>query len=310
MAHFAKVENGIVTNVIVAEQDFIDTLEDKNSWIKTSYNTRGGVHYEANTNNPSKDGVPLRKNYAGIGYTYDLEKDAFIPPKPFNSWLLNEETCLWEAPVLKPNDELGIFYRWDESKNEWYIPDFFDTSMEALDEIEDSYVDVSQYYDSYTETDNFYVLKKDNQVGLFTKELNNQLIMTNGTYEKIWNYDFVKKAKGDVLIGGLGIGLIVLAIQDKPEVTSITIVEKFQDIKDFISSKLPFNNKVNIIVSDFFDYKVPEGIKYDTMFIDLYGDVVSQRTWFLENYSQYKRNEDSYIEAFVEFDVTDYLKKE
>ena len=111
MAHFAKVKDGIVTNVIVAEQEFIDNLIDheRGEWVQTSYNTNGGVH--------SLGGTPLRKNYAGIGYTYDRIKDAFIPPKPFNSWILNEDTCLWEAPVAKPND--GQRYTWNETNQQW-----------------------------------------------------------------------------------------------------------------------------------------------------------------------------------------------
>lgn len=90
MGHFAKVEKGIVTQVIVAEQDFIDTLPDTELWIQTSYNTYGGVH--------QLGGTPLRKNYAGIGYRYDPKRDAFIPPTPNveGTWVLNEQTCLWE----------------------------------------------------------------------------------------------------------------------------------------------------------------------------------------------------------------------
>jgi len=84
MSHFAKIENGFVTAVIVAEQDFINTLPDSANWVQTSYNTHGGVH--------TNGGTPLRKNYAGIGYTYDRQRDAFIPPKPFASWVLNEDT--------------------------------------------------------------------------------------------------------------------------------------------------------------------------------------------------------------------------
>jgi hypothetical protein len=97
MGHYAKVENNIVTNVIVAQKDFIDTLPDKNQWVKTSYNTYGGIHYDPETRQPD-GGVPLRKNYAGIGYYYDLKRDAFIPPMPDEegTWVLNEETCLWE----------------------------------------------------------------------------------------------------------------------------------------------------------------------------------------------------------------------
>jgi hypothetical protein len=92
MSHFAKVVNGIVTQVIVAEQEFFDTFVDTSpgEWIQTSYNTRGGQHPE---------GRPLRKNFAGIGFTYDREKDAFIPPKPEGNFVLNEETCLWEEVI-------------------------------------------------------------------------------------------------------------------------------------------------------------------------------------------------------------------
>jgi len=88
MSHFAKVLNGIVTQVIVAEPEFFNTFVDTSpgEWIQTSYNTHGGQHPENR---------PLRKNYAGIGFTYDVERDAFIPPKPEGNWDLDEETCLW-----------------------------------------------------------------------------------------------------------------------------------------------------------------------------------------------------------------------
>jgi hypothetical protein len=108
MSHFAKVENGIVTQVIVAEQDVIDSGLFGTGWVQTSYNTHGGQH---------PNGTPLRKNYAGIGYTYDEQRDAFIPPKPFASWLLNEDTCLWDAPVAMPND--GAMYQWNEETLAW-----------------------------------------------------------------------------------------------------------------------------------------------------------------------------------------------
>ena len=109
MSHFAKVENGIVTAVIVATPSFINLLPDFDSWIQTSYNTYSGLH--------NYGGTPLRKNYAGVGYTYDSTKDAFIPPKQFNSWVLNEETCLWEPPVEYPID--GKMYRWNEEITNW-----------------------------------------------------------------------------------------------------------------------------------------------------------------------------------------------
>lgn len=111
MAHFAKVSGGIVTQVIVAEPEFFETFVDSSpgEWIQTSYNTHGGIH--------SGGGTPLRKNFAGIGYSYDPQRDAFIPPKPFPSWLLNEESCLWEAPVPMPAD--GGHYTWDEIAQVW-----------------------------------------------------------------------------------------------------------------------------------------------------------------------------------------------
>ncbi len=120
MAHFAKVNNGIVEQVIVAEPEFFDTFVDSSpgQWIQTSYNTRGGVHYNPETGEPSADqSKALRKNYAGIGYSYDAQRDAFIPPKPFASWSLNETSCLWEAPVAYPTD--GGRYTWDEATTAW-----------------------------------------------------------------------------------------------------------------------------------------------------------------------------------------------
>ena len=114
MSHFAKIENDIVTQVIVAEQDFVDTQPDE--WVQTSYNTRGGVHYAPNSDTPD-GGVALRKNYAGIGYAYDRQRDAFIPPQPYPSWTLDEASCLWEPPVPYPND--GHTYTWDEAAQAW-----------------------------------------------------------------------------------------------------------------------------------------------------------------------------------------------
>jgi hypothetical protein len=111
MGHFAKVNNGIVEQVIVAEPDFFNNFIDSSpgQWIQTSYNTYGGVHLLG--------GSPLRKNFAGIGYSYDKELDAFISPKPFNSWILNEETCLWNAPTEKPQD--SKIYTWNEEILNW-----------------------------------------------------------------------------------------------------------------------------------------------------------------------------------------------
>ena len=111
MAHYAKVSNTLVTQVIVAEAEFFDTFVDSSpgEWIQTSYNTSGGVH--------SEGGTPLRKNFAGVGDTYDKSKDAFIAPKPYSSWVLDEATCRWEAPTAIPDDV--EMYNWNEDTTAW-----------------------------------------------------------------------------------------------------------------------------------------------------------------------------------------------
>jgi hypothetical protein len=115
MSHFAKVENGIVKEVIVAEQDFIDTgvVGDPSLWVQTSYNTRGGVHY--GQDGKPDGGVALRMNYAGIDYTYD--GIGFAAPQPYPSWTLDPQTYLWNPPVPYPQD--GKLYTWDEATKSW-----------------------------------------------------------------------------------------------------------------------------------------------------------------------------------------------
>ena len=117
MSHFAKVTDGKVTQVIVAEKEFFDTYVDSTpgEWIQTSYNTRGGVHY--GQDGQPDGGVALRGNYAGIGYTYDRTNDVFYAPQPFASWVLNNTTWTWEAPVAMPTD--GKQYTWDEAVKNW-----------------------------------------------------------------------------------------------------------------------------------------------------------------------------------------------
>lgn len=118
MSHFAQIDdNNTVTQVIVIEQETLNTglWGDPACWIQTSYNTRGGVHYGAD--GEPDGGVALRKNYAGIGFTYDAGRDAFVPPKPFASWVLDEDTCLWKAPVPYPTD--GKRYVWNELTVSW-----------------------------------------------------------------------------------------------------------------------------------------------------------------------------------------------
>lgn len=115
MSHFAQIQNGIVVQVIVAEQDFIDTLPNASEWAQTSYNTRGGQHFDQEGN--VDGGVALRFNYAGRGHTYDSVRDAFIAPKPYPSWLLDEVTCQWAAPSAYPDD--GKIHTWDEDLTAW-----------------------------------------------------------------------------------------------------------------------------------------------------------------------------------------------
>ena len=122
MAHFARIKNNIVDYVVVGrdEDENNEDLLAHDGWIykRTSYNTRGGVHYQGDNNTPSQDqSKAFRKNYAGIGYYYDSIRDAFIPPKPFPSWTLNEESCLWDSPVPYPND--GKMYIWNEGILNW-----------------------------------------------------------------------------------------------------------------------------------------------------------------------------------------------
>ena len=112
MAHYAKVEDSLVTKVIVAETEFFDIFVDSSpgKWIQTSYNTVSGVH--------TNGGTPLRKNFAGQDMIYDRERDAFYSPSPYPSWTLNETTCQWEAPIARP--ESG-FYDWNEENNQWVL---------------------------------------------------------------------------------------------------------------------------------------------------------------------------------------------
>lgn len=111
MSHYAKVVDGIVEQVIRIDQETLNTGHWGNpaDWIQTSFNTIGNQH--------TLGGTPLRGNYAGVGYTYDATNDVFIPPQPFPSWVLNQSTWLWEAPVPMPTD--GKIYRWDEAITSW-----------------------------------------------------------------------------------------------------------------------------------------------------------------------------------------------
>jgi hypothetical protein len=127
MSHFAKIENGVVTFVTVGRQEDdgreLELCERTgDTYRQTSYNTRGGVHYDPETGEPSEDqSKALRKNYAGIGFTYDEQRDAFIPPQPYPSWVLDEDSCLWESPVPYPTD--GEMYSWDEASGQWLASD-------------------------------------------------------------------------------------------------------------------------------------------------------------------------------------------
>jgi hypothetical protein len=120
MSHFAKIVDSKVVSVIVAEPEFFDTFVDSSpgTWLQVSYNTRGGVHYDPATGQPSADqSKALRGNYPGIGYHHDPVADVFYAPQPYASWVLSPKTFLWEAPVAMPTD--GKPYRWDEATKAW-----------------------------------------------------------------------------------------------------------------------------------------------------------------------------------------------
>ena len=119
MSHFAEINSdNIVQRVLVIDQETVNTgaWGSPDNWVQTSYNTRGGVHYAPNSHTPD-GGVALRKNYAGVGYTYDATRDAFIPPQPFASWTLDDDTCQWNPPTPYPDD--GKRYNWDEDTTSW-----------------------------------------------------------------------------------------------------------------------------------------------------------------------------------------------
>jgi hypothetical protein len=129
MTYMAKVINGLVVAVHSRTPEYNSTQPDASQFVQTSYNVRGGVYYDSITGLPvenqskaiaEQDGRQ-RKNYAGIGYSYNEELDAFVPPKPYESWILNEETALWESPVSYPDD--GESYIWNEETNSWQLPD-------------------------------------------------------------------------------------------------------------------------------------------------------------------------------------------
>ena len=124
MAHFVKLnaENYVIFVTVARDEDENREVEISQEtgeiYKRTSYNTRGGIHYQADNNTPSLDqSKAFRKNYAGIGYYYDEIRDAFIPPKPFPSWTLNEQSCLWQSPIPYPND--GKMYQWNEEIGNW-----------------------------------------------------------------------------------------------------------------------------------------------------------------------------------------------
>lgn len=121
MGHYAKVVDGKVASVIVAEPEFFNTFIDNSpgEWIQASYNTRGGVHY--GPDGQPDGGVALRANYAGVGYTYDAENDVFYAPQPFPSWTISAPDWVWKAPVEYPKD--GKIYTWDESNLNWVAQD-------------------------------------------------------------------------------------------------------------------------------------------------------------------------------------------
>ena len=141
MGHMAKVINGVVIAVHSREPEYNATQPDAWAWIQTSYNVRGGVYYDNATGLPAPDQAAKiaeqdgrqRKNYAGIGYRYDIERDAFIPPQPYPSWKLNTDTCLWESPIPYPQDDKE--YIWNEAEQEWtYMGYYINENNELVKE--------------------------------------------------------------------------------------------------------------------------------------------------------------------------------
>jgi hypothetical protein len=116
---FSRVVNGVVTEVICADKSFIfNHVDNPNEFVQTSYNTQGGIHYDPHTREPSEDqSKALRKNFGDVGFTFDETRDAFISPQPYTSWILNEDTCLWESPTPYPENDNN--YIWDEELQEW-----------------------------------------------------------------------------------------------------------------------------------------------------------------------------------------------
>lgn len=128
MAHFARLDKNNIVDYVVVGRDEDNGKEDQltartgDVYKQTSYNTRGGVHYQADGTPSADQSKAFRKNFAGLGYTYDAQRDAFIPPKPFNSWVLDEQTCLWNAPVAMPSDAgPDKRYTWDEATTSWVV---------------------------------------------------------------------------------------------------------------------------------------------------------------------------------------------
>ena len=155
MSHFAKLDSNSVVIFVTTGSDSDNGKESEISlrtgdvYKQTSYNTRSGVHYEANSHTPSSDQTKsFRKNYAGIGYSYDAGRDAFIPPKTFPSWILNEETCGWDAPTAMPDDGLGPSatkeYAWDEENTAWVFMRNFPTKPYPSDGKSDTWDEESK----------------------------------------------------------------------------------------------------------------------------------------------------------------------
>lgn len=146
---------------------------------------------------------------------------------------------------------------------------------------------------------NFELIVNDDFIRLMDIK-KNFCIMSNSEFEQLTNDKIIKNARGDVLIIGLGIGFILLPIQEKQEVTSITVIEKYQDVIQLVAPQLSINNKIKIIQGDVFDYKFDDNVKFDTLFCDIYGhNEFELKDWFIENYKQYCRDENSYIDAWL-----------
>lgn len=271
MAYFAEIENGIVKNIIVTDQIFINSgiLGNSSNFIEADIHTRGNVYYDITTNQPSSGGIPLRGNYPEIGYTYDITNDVFYSPQPYPSWNLNKSTWIWEAPIPKPND--GQNYIWNEENQTWVV---FNSLLKNHAILTDKSIlfakDLVKKIKSITPNnfliDNNFIFKKNNVELIKTKILNNRILanekhilfmdgIPQTAYESeikhnlIAQYSSYDLAYGHCVLSGLGLGMLAKWLLEKPEIEKITVYEISKEIIElnYILHGKEFFDKIEII---------------------------------------------------------------